>query len=46
MPPPFGATWGTLHDRCDELPEEATLITALSDQAIPYHRRSGVTDHH
>ena len=30
MPPPFGATWGTLRDRCDELPEDATLITPLA----------------
>ena len=28
--PPFGATWGTLRDRCDELPEDATLITPLA----------------
>ena len=27
---PFGATWGTLLDRCEELPEDATLITPLS----------------
>jgi hypothetical protein len=30
MPPPFGATWGTLRDRCEELPEDATLITPLA----------------
>jgi Lon protease-like protein len=30
MSVPFGATWGTLLDRCEELPEDATLITALS----------------
>ena len=30
MPAPFGATWGTLLDRCEELPEDATLITPLS----------------
>ena len=30
MPVPFGATWGTLLDRCEELPEDATLITPLS----------------
>ena len=28
--PPFGATWGTLRDRYNELPEEATLITPLA----------------
>jgi|AntDeeMinimDraft_5_1070356.scaffolds.fasta_scaffold15145_1 hypothetical protein len=30
MPPTFGATWGSLRDRCEELPEEATLVTTLS----------------
>ncbi|HET7323281.1 MAG TPA: hypothetical protein VFJ06_03000 [Halococcus sp.] len=30
MPPPFGATWGTLRDRCEELPEDATLIMPLA----------------
>ena len=30
MPPPFGTTWGTLRDRCEELPEDATLITPLA----------------
>ena len=29
--PPFGATWGTLRDRCEELPEDATLITPLAN---------------
>jgi hypothetical protein len=32
MPPPFGATWGTLRDRCEELPEDATLVTPLSQK--------------
>ncbi|EMA55675.1 hypothetical protein [Halococcus thailandensis] len=27
---PFGATWGTLIERCEKLPEEATLITPLA----------------
>lgn len=26
----FGATWGTLIERCEDLPEDATLITPLS----------------
>ena len=30
MAAPFGATWGTLIERCEDLPEEATLITPLS----------------
>jgi hypothetical protein len=30
MAAPFGATWGTLIERCEELPEDATLITPLS----------------
>ena len=30
MPAPFGATWGTLLDHCEGLPEDATLITPLS----------------
>jgi hypothetical protein len=30
MSTPFGATWGTLLERCEELPEDATLITPLS----------------
>jgi hypothetical protein len=30
MTAPFGATWGTLIERCEELPEDATLITPLS----------------
>ena len=30
--PPFGATWGTLRDRCEELPEDATLITPLANK--------------
>src|SRR5699024_199101 len=29
---PFGATWGTLRDRCEELPEDATLITPLASK--------------
>ena len=29
---PFGATWGTLIDRCEQLPEEATLITPLASK--------------
>ena len=32
MPTPFGATWGTLLDRCDELPDDATLITPLANK--------------
>jgi hypothetical protein len=39
MPPPFGATWGTLRDRCEELPEDATLITPLATKRF---RISGV----
>ena len=31
MPPPFGATWGTLIERCETLPEDATLITPLAN---------------
>jgi hypothetical protein len=38
MSPPFGATWGTLRDRCEELPEDATLITPLSS------KRFSITD--
>ena len=30
MAAPFGATWGTLIECCEELPEDATLITPLS----------------
>ncbi|MGQ5514692.1 hypothetical protein [Halococcus saccharolyticus] len=30
MTAPFGATWGMLIERCEELPEDATLITPLS----------------
>jgi hypothetical protein len=30
MAAPFGATWGTLIERCEDLPEDATLITPLS----------------
>ncbi|WP_049996313.1 hypothetical protein [Halococcus sediminicola] len=29
---PFSATWGTLIERCEELPEEATLITPLASK--------------
>ena len=32
MPIPFGATWGTLCERCEELPEDATLITPLANK--------------
>ena len=32
MPPPFGATWGTLRDHCEELPADATLITPLASK--------------
>jgi hypothetical protein len=35
---PFGATWGTLIERCEQLPEEATLITPLAS------RRFRITD--
>jgi hypothetical protein len=38
MPAPFGATWGTLCERCEELPEDATLITPLAS------RRFRITD--
>jgi hypothetical protein len=31
MATPFGATWGTLIERCDKLPEDATLITPLAN---------------
>ncbi|EMA55749.1 hypothetical protein [Halococcus salifodinae] len=29
---PFDATWGTLCERCEELPEDATLITPLASR--------------
>ena len=29
---PFGATWGTLIERCEDLPDEATLITPLASK--------------
>ncbi|HET7325398.1 MAG TPA: hypothetical protein VFJ06_13810 [Halococcus sp.] len=32
MPIPFGATWGTLCERCEELPADATLITPLANK--------------
>ncbi|HET7323911.1 MAG TPA: hypothetical protein VFJ06_06240 [Halococcus sp.] len=32
MPIPFGATWGTLCERCEELSEDATLITPLANK--------------
>jgi hypothetical protein len=32
MAAPFGATWGTLIERCEELPKDATLITPLSNE--------------
>ena len=38
MAAPFGATWGTLIERCEALSEDATLITSLST------RRFRVTD--
>ena len=38
MAAPFGATWATLIERCEDLPEDATLITPLST------RRFRVTD--
>ena len=38
MPAPFGATWGTLCERCEELPDDATLITPLAS------RRFQITD--
>jgi hypothetical protein len=31
MAAPFGATWGTLIERCENLPEDATLITPLAN---------------
>jgi len=31
MTAPFGATWGTLIERCEELPEDATLLTPLAN---------------
>ena len=38
MPVPFGATWGTLCERCEELPDDATLVTPLAS------RRFQITD--
>ncbi|WP_049998842.1 hypothetical protein [Halococcus sediminicola] len=38
---PFGATWGTLIERCEELPAEATLITPLASKRF---RVTGVQD--
>ena len=38
MAVPFGATWGTLCERCEELPEDATLITPSAS------RRFQITD--
>ncbi|WP_273837220.1 hypothetical protein [Halococcus sp. PRR34] len=35
---PFDATWGTLCERCEELPDDATLITPLAS------RRFRITD--
>lgn len=32
MSAPFGATWGTLLERCERLPEDATLITPLANK--------------
>jgi hypothetical protein len=31
MAAPFGATWGTLIERCEKLPDDATLITPLAN---------------
>ena len=38
MAAPFGATWGTLIERCEALPEEATLLTSL------FNRQSRIID--
>jgi hypothetical protein len=38
---PFGATWGTLIERCEELPTDATLITPLASKRF---RITGVQD--
>jgi hypothetical protein len=32
MAAPFGATWGTLIERCEDLSEDATLITPLANE--------------
>jgi len=32
MTAPFGATWGTLIERCEELPDDATLITPVANK--------------
>jgi hypothetical protein len=34
MAAPFRATWGTLLERCEDLPEDATLITPLSTKCF------------
>ena len=39
---PFGATWGTLIERCEELPNEATLLTPLASKRF---RVTNVQDH-
>ena len=31
MATPFGATWVTLIERCEKLPDDATLITSLTN---------------
>jgi hypothetical protein len=38
---PFGVRWGTLRDRCEELPDDATLITPLANNRF---RITGVQD--
>jgi hypothetical protein len=38
---PFAATWGTLIERCEELPDEATLITPLASKRF---RITGIQD--
>ncbi|WP_435076453.1 hypothetical protein [Halococcus sp. AFM35] len=44
MSAPFGATWGTLIERCEELPEDATLITPLSTGRFRVTGHQIVTD--
>ena len=38
---PFGVQWGTLRDRCEDLPDDATLITPLANNRF---RMTGVQD--
>jgi hypothetical protein len=38
---PFGVRWGTLRDRCAELPDDATLITPLANNRF---RITGIQD--